>query len=156
MIKPSDVPIIDIPDEILLEIGRVTVVWGILETVVDLSIAKLAGFNEGPNGAIITAHMAWPLKMDVLEALIVSLRPEHPHLGAFSDVKPQLKKAQDGRNRTAHGSWGMERGQAVKLRATARGKLKVSMDVVTVQDLETIKLDIYRAGTALLMLVLGQ
>lgn len=68
-IEPSPVPIITIPDDILRAIGKVNIVWGILESTVDLSLQKLAGFQlVDQRAAIVTAHMTWPLKMDIFES----------------------------------------------------------------------------------------
>jgi hypothetical protein len=93
--------IISIPDNYLAAIGRVCVAWGTLETVVDLGINKFAGFRSvDPRALIITAHM-WPLKMDVLGSLITALREdnEYSHLARFDEIKPMLKKSQEGRNK---------------------------------------------------------
>jgi hypothetical protein len=80
---------ISIPDDYLLAIGKVCVAWGTLETVVDLGINKFAGFRSvDPRSLIITAHMTWPLKMDVLESLVTALREdnEYAHLARFGDI----------------------------------------------------------------------
>ena len=60
---------VNIPEPYLIAMGRVTVAWGVLEALVDLALARLAGYANvyDPRPAIITAHMTWPLKMDVLE-----------------------------------------------------------------------------------------
>ena len=142
---------INVPDEYLIRIGKINVAWGTLESVIDISLAKLGGFGSGdPRSAIITAHMMWPLKMDILESLVNALVAEHPSLGRFSKAKPLLKAAQDGRNRVAHGSWGYERGQVWKLRATARGKFKASIDPISLADLDQTFAAIGLAGRAVL------
>ena len=142
---------IDVPDEYLLRIGKITVAWGDLEGIVDLALAKLGGFDhDDPRGRILTAHMTWPLKMDTLEAFADSLTTGYPWLRRFSKAKPLLKAAQDGRNRVAHGAWSYEGGQVRKLRATARGKLKTSVAPITVADLDEILAAIGHAGRALL------
>ena len=145
------------PDEFLCAIGKVTCVWGSLEFAVDLCVGKLAGFADGDQRkAVMVAHMTWPLKMDILETLANELKDQYPHLAEFSACKSLLKKAQDGRNRVAHGMWAYEDGQARKLRATARGKLKFSIDPITVADLDGIVRDIHIAQTAILGLVLNK
>jgi hypothetical protein len=146
---------INLPDEYLIAIGKVNVQWGMLETIVDLAIGTLGGFQlYDPRSAIMTAHMTWPLKMDVLESLVTALAVDHQHLSPkFQISKPLLKKAQEGRNRIIHGQWGYEDGKASKLRATARGKLKTSIDPITVSEIEGIAKDVGRAGVAILKLV---
>lgn len=143
-----------IPAEYITAIGKVCVRWGALESVVDLVIAKLAAFDlMDLRGAIITAHMTWPLKMDVLASLVDALRPDYPHLAIFDVAQPLLKKAQEGRNKTVHGQWGQKDGHVVKLRMTARGKLKTSLDPVTIEEIEDIALDIYKAAAVVTRLV---
>jgi hypothetical protein len=149
--------IVNIPDEHLTAIGKVCVSWGVLETVVDLAIAKLGGFELfDPRSMIINAHMTWPLKMDIMESLITALREDHTHLAKFDEIKPLLKKAQEGRNRVVHGQWGYQNGEVSKLRATARGRLKASIDTITAADIVTIADDIGRAGAAIVKLIVNK
>jgi hypothetical protein len=149
--------IITLPENYLTAIGKVTVMWGTLEAVVDIAIRKFAAFElYDSRGAIITAHMTWPLKMDILEALVTELLPEYPQLARFGTVKPLLKKAQEGRNRISHGQWGYENGEASKLRATARGRLRTSIMPITIAEIEAIASDIGRAGAATMKLVVNK
>jgi hypothetical protein len=75
----ADAPEEYIPEPYLTAIGKVCVAWGRLEGAVDLSIGRLAAFEVlDPRGRIITAHMSWPLKMDVLAALVEALRTVGP------------------------------------------------------------------------------
>lgn len=146
-----------IPDDHLTAIGAVVVHWCMLEAVMDMCIGKVAAFNlYDPRGAIVTAHMSWPQKTDVLEACIGALIQDHPHLSGYDKVKPLLKKAQDGRNRIVHGQWGMHEGTVHKLRISARGKLKHSVDAITVPEIVEIGRDIGRAGMALIKVILDK
>ena len=146
-----------IPEPYLTAIGKVCVNWGMLEKIMDLALAKLAGFTlEDSRGAIVTTHMSWPQKMDVLEALVNALLLDYPYLAKFDKTKPLLKKAQEGRNRIVHGQWGESDGKIHKLRMTARGKLKASIDLITIEQINAIAMDVGRAGAALLKLVLNQ
>jgi len=160
--SPTQYPdnfMVKIPDEYLLAIGKVCVQWGALETVVDLAIAKLGGFRSfDPRAMIITAHMTWPLKMDIIEALITALREDaaHAHLARFDEIKPMLKVAQDGRNKCVHGQWGYDKGNVSKLRATARGRLRASINTITVDDIDKAAGDIGRAGAAIIKLILNK
>jgi hypothetical protein len=146
-----------IPEPYLIAIGKVCVNWGMLEMVMDHAIGKLARFDlYDSRGAVVTAHTSWPQKMDVLEALVGELRTDYPHLAKFDAIKPLLKKAQEGRNRVVHGRWGEEDGKVHLLRTTARGKLKSSIDLITIEDIQAIAMDIGRAGAGLTKLVLNQ
>jgi hypothetical protein len=150
--------IITLPDPYLIAIGKVCVAWGHLEAFVDLSIGKFAGYEEiyDPRAAIVTAHMPWPLKMNILESLVAALLPDFPQLARFAAVKPLLRKAQDGRNRIVHGQWGYENNRATKLRATARGKLRTNIDPIAVADINNIVRDIGSAGTGLWNVVVNK
>lgn len=146
-----------IPEPYLTAIGQVCVNWGLLEVTADLVIGKLAGFAlYDPRGQIVTAHMSWPQKMDVLELLVNALRADHPHLAKFDAAKPLLKKAQEGRNRIVHGQWAERDGKVYKLRATARGKFKFAMDLITLEEIRIIAHDIGQAGLVSLKAVLNK
>jgi hypothetical protein len=146
-----------IPKPFLAAIGQVCVHFANLESIVDLAIGKLASFQDGDaRGAIVTAHMSWPQKIDVMQALVDLLLPEFPHLSKFETVVPLLKVAQKGRNRIIHGQWGCEDGKVQKLRLTARGKLAFSIDEITLKEILAISNDIGEAGLALLKAVLNK
>jgi hypothetical protein len=148
-----------IPEAYLTAIGRVVVNWCNLESVVDLAIAKLAAFDlNDPRGVIVTVHMAWPQKMDVLEALVHALETDHPHLSPkFEAAKPLLIQAQRGRNRIVHGQWGShpEYG-VVKLRSSARGKLKYGFEPISLDDMAAISLDMGNAGLAVFKMIVNK
>lgn len=54
----------------------------------------------------------------------------------------------------AHGVWGKEGDKVFKGHVSARGKLKTSIDEITVADLEAISLNIHKASVGVIMLVL--
>jgi hypothetical protein len=145
---------INIPEPYLIAMGKVTVAWGVLESVVDLAITRLAGFGTfDPRSAIMTAHMAWPQKMNVLESLAAALASEHPGLANFDAAKQPLKRAQEGRNQIAHGHWAVQDGKVYRLRATARGKLRADITPVTLSQIDAVLSDISRAGRVVLKVV---
>jgi hypothetical protein len=147
-----------IPEPYLTAIGRVVVNWCYLESVVDLTIGKLAAFDlNDPRGVIVTVHTAWPQKMDILEALVGVLEADHPHLAPkFNALKPLLKQAQKGRNRVVHGQWASEGGKVCKLNISARGKLKFGVEPISIDEIKSIALDIGNAGLAVLKMVLNK
>ena len=148
---------ISLPDNYLIAIGKVCFVWGYLEWSIDSAITKFAGFElTDYRAGIITAHMTWPLKMDILSTLVDELRSEYPHLANFDQIKPILKKAQDGRNTIIHAFWGCENGVVSIGRKTARGKLKTSTRVITLTEIETVTDDIGKAAAAMIKLVVNR
>lgn len=126
MQRADDLP--DIPDEYLTEIGMVTTRWAMLESVIDLCLMRLAGKElTDPRSLIIFNHMTFPMKLDVMGALVSELLAGHPGLSGFTAVQQSLKHAQEKRNLIVHSKWGAEpTGQIVVSRLTARGKLKTS------------------------------
>jgi hypothetical protein len=149
----------NIPEPYLAAIGRVAVNWCYLESLMELAIGKLAAFDlNDPRGVILTAHMTWPQKMDVLEALVHALETDYPHLtNKFEATKPLLTQAQKGRNRIVHGQWGdhPEKG-IVKVRYSARGKLKYGIDPVSLDEIKGISLDIGNASLSLIRMTVNK
>lgn len=138
----------------MLAIGKVTVAWGALESAIDLSIGRLLGLGTfDPRGSIITAHMTWPLKMDVLESLAAALSKDFPRLTELGAVKPLLKKAQEARNLVVHGHWVQQDDKVYRLRTTARGKLRADLSSIPLTAIETAVATIGAAGRAVLQVI---
>jgi hypothetical protein len=148
--------IVTLPDAYLIAIGKVCVQWGDLEAVMELAIIKLAEMDIwDPRSKIMINHMAWPMRVDILTSLAHHLLPEYPRLKDYQTIAGHLKKAQEGRNRIIHSHWGNDNGKIIASRASARGKLKLSMDEVTVKELDGVLYDINVAAAALYNLVIG-
>lgn len=146
-----------LPEPYLTSIGKVCVQWSNLENVANIALHKLLGLELfDPRGTMLTAHMTWPLKIDVLGSLIDSLRHDYQQLARYEKVGPMLVKAQAGRNRVVHATWAYDNGTVRVLRATARGKLKATMDPITVADIDAISTDIGKASAALLKMILNK
>lgn len=157
MTEYRDTMEIQLPEPYLTAIGRVCVQWATLESTFDITLRKLAGFELLDNRAtIITAHMPWPMRMDIVYSLVEKFRPDYPHLARFDGLKPLLKKAQEGRNRVVHAVWAYEDGVVSTLRATARGKLKAHIDPITVAEIDSIATNIGTAAAQVLKAVLNK
>lgn len=145
-----------IPEEYLTEIGRISVRWSYLESIVDLCLIKLAGNElEDPRSLIPFNHMTVPHKFDTLGAYMDHLEPNYPGLRGYKSVMSDLKAAQAARNRIVHAKMGVNpRTRNVELsRLTARGRLKVNIETVKLSELQKIALQIEAASNALYMLV---
>ena len=141
-----------VPDDYLREIGSVTVTWSLLESVLDFSLMKLSGKDiSEPISWIIFAHMTFPLKMDVMGALIEQLQPGYPGLKRYPEVRDLIKEAQRVRNKVVHSKWGFDVELNAVARSTfsARGKLKTEVQPVDLKELEQASETIGRAGTEL-------
>lgn len=144
-----------IPDAYLIAIGKVCVQWSVLENALEMVVTKLAGMDIwDPRSKIMINHMSWPQKVDILSAMASELVNDYPRLKNYGTALPLLKKAQEGRNQIMHGSWANEDGMVQLMRATARGKLKIYMDEITVDEIEEIVDDIHVAMAAIYNLVL--
>ncbi len=63
----------EVPDEYLMEIGRIIVCWNSLEKLLDSAlIVALSGHTQDPNGkaTAIFAHMAVDQKINAFEAML--------------------------------------------------------------------------------------
>ena len=147
-----------LPDEYLIELGRISVVWAGLETFLNLFIGKLAGFNElaDPKPFILVNHSSFPQKLDMLGALCEQLVSDHPHLANYKDVISRLSLAQKLRNKFAHHSMALN-SQTRKVEmavGSARGSLKVSVEQFEIEDIRRATISIDEAQAALYKLVL--
>lgn len=149
-----------LPDEYLIEIGRVSTMWAILESFLNLCIGKLAGFNElgDPKPFILVNHASFPQRLDMLGTLCEQLAPEFPKLSGYKEVIARLKAAQSLRNKFAHHSIGFDKasGKAEIAIGSARGSLKVGVESVDVADIRRTVMNIDEAQVSLYKLVLGR
>lgn len=142
----------ELPDEFLVEIGRINVRWALLESFLDLNLIHLLGKNvtEG-RSLIVFNHMAFPQKIDILGAFVNELALSgYEGCEKYSQVQSLLKQAQEKRNLIIHGKFGFDPDGNVSIsRIAARGKLTHSEKVVTIPDLKAISALIYQAAERL-------
>lgn len=147
-----------LPDNYLIEIGRVSALWASLETFLNTCIGKLAGFDDitDPKPFILVTHSSFPQRLDMLSALCEQLVPEHPHLADYESVISKLRAAQRRRNTYAHHGISHNPASSAFELATgsARGKLNVKVEPVKVEDIRRAIVEINEAVRALYKLVL--
>jgi hypothetical protein len=147
-----------LPDEYLIEVGRVSALWASLESLLNLCIGKLAGFNEltDPKPFILITHTSFPQRLDMLGALSEQRVTEFPHLAGYKEVIGALKSAQKLRNNFMHHGMALNpKSGAVEMAiGSARGTLKVSVAKVDIADIRRATMAIDEAQTALYKLVL--
>ena len=145
------------PNDHLLELGRISSLWGSLENSLNLAISKFAGYQAiyDYRAAILTAHANFKQRVDMLGALCDQLKDEYPHLKAHEKVISLIVKAQTKRNKYMHnGIFYNEDTKRVEMAyLTARGKLKTTIEAVTVADLQDVSATIHEAMCALHELV---
>ena len=144
--------------EMLIELGRISSVWVSLEFVLNLCIGKLAGFDvvNEPTAHIFTLHSSFPQRLDILGSLCEQLSPAAPNLNRYQSVISEIKEVQKLRNKYIHNSIALdvELGKYQLAQASARGKIKSSIEFVTPDELYQVARRIQAAGTQLYELVI--
>lgn len=147
------------PNPYMLEVGRMTCVWGTLETTVNLAISKLAGYKTVLDYRVIilVAHSSFQQRVDIISSLCEQLLPHYPALVNYKVVIAQIEAAQKSRNKYAHNALVMdpELGQVTISYASARGSLKTKVEIVRIQDIREATAKIHEAMCSLHTLVTG-
>lgn len=131
----------------MVELGRITALFGNLESNVNLSISKLAGY-EGTldwRASVLTAHSNFKQRVDILSTLCDELQHEYVHLSGYKKVVEKIKKVQIKRNKYSHNSIYLneETGKVITCSLSARGKLKTNVEVVQLKELRQISAQIH-------------
>lgn len=146
-------------DDYLVEIGRVSALWASLESLLNLCIGKLAGFDElnDPKPFILINHSSFPQKLDILSTLCEQLVREYSGLSEYKSVVSNLKSAQKQRNKYAHNgmAYNPETNRVEMAIGSARGALKVDVEAVDIADIRRASIEISEAHSALYKLILG-
>lgn len=152
----------EVPIDYMQAIGRVIVEWGVMERMLDLTLVKLCGteIDEG-RSFIPFAHMAFPQKLDALSALVHEVsrmsKGFERLVPALDRSKPLLKKAQEGRNRVVHSTWGVEEdGTVTIINLKARGVLKTTVEPIRLDEVSAVSTSIKRALESLYELLIGR
>ena len=149
-----------LPDEFLVELGRISAHWTTLESMMEIYIAKLAGFNElgDLKPFILLRHTSFPQKLDMLSALCENLVPDFSRLRGYEGTVAQIRTAQKSRNRFIHNSVGFdpETKKATLSVASARGSVKTSIEDIDILDIRAVSIEIQEAMRNLHRLVTGK
>lgn len=148
-----------LPNEYLIEIGRVATLWALLESFLNICLGKLAGFDlSDPKHFILFNHSSFPQKIDMLGALCEQLAAHFPQLKGYADVISKLKTAQKNRNKFLHNGMALnpETGKIEMAQGSARGKLKTAVEIIEVTEIKRAIIEIDEAQSALYKLVLGK
>ncbi len=147
-----------LPDNYLIEIGRITAQWASLESFLNLCIGKLAGFDEifDPKPFILVNHSSIPQKLDILSSLCELLESKFPNLQGYQETISKLKAAQKQRNIFLHNGMSLnpETGRIEMSRGASRGKLKTSIKPINIADIRRAVMAIDEAQISLYNLVL--
>ncbi|MCY0389933.1 hypothetical protein OVY01_22600 [Robbsia sp. Bb-Pol-6] len=147
-----------IPDEYLLELGRMISMWGTLESGTAFAISKLAGYDSpmDPRGLTMVAHSNFQQRVDIVSSLCGQLADEFPHLKDYEKAIKMIKAAQTGRNKYAHNALSVDEDGLVKIAfMSARGTFKTSVEVVRLSEIKEVTAKIHEAELALHNLITG-
>jgi len=145
-----------VPDEYLLELGRMVSVWGSLESMTAVAISMLAGYDSptDPRALTMVAHSNFQQRVDIVSALCGQLVEEYPHLKDYESVIKKIRAAQAGRNKYAHNALSLdEDGQVHIAYMSARGTFKTTVEIVRVIEIEEVTAKIHEAVCALQSLI---
>lgn len=143
---PNDWPL---PDLYLMELGRITTLFGALESGVNLSISKLAGYQGVLDwrSAVVTAHANFKQRIDILETLCHELHDEgnYPQLKGYKKVLENIKSVQSKRNRYIHNTLFIdeESGQVTSSSLSARGRLLPRVDRVSIEEMKELSAQLH-------------
>lgn len=149
---PEDWPL---PVQYLTELGRISTLFGALESAVNLSISKLTGYQGVLDwrSAVVTAHANFKQRVDILETLCHELHDEgnYVHLKNYKKVLDSIKQVQAKRNRYAHNSlsFDCESGYVTSSSLSARGKLLPRVDRVSLDEMKELSAQIHLAMLSL-------
>jgi len=147
-----------LPDDYVIEVGRVALLWAGLESFLITCIGKLAGFNKplDERAYILLAHSTFPQRLDNLSALCELLKDEFSHLADYESVVALLRSAQKARNRFVHNGafFDEETGSYRMAVGSARGTIKTRVDRVSIEDVKRACVQIDEANRAFYKLVL--
>jgi hypothetical protein len=133
------------PEEYLVELGRINAIWASLENVINITLVKISGFDiHDPRGIIMFEHLSMPQKLDILGSLGDQLLAEHPHLKDLPESISKIKTAQSSRNKFIHNALNYDpETKTLELPiATARGKLIAKVNKISKADLKRVIVEI--------------
>jgi hypothetical protein len=154
--QPND----PLPDQHLLELGRLAALSSALEAQLEILLIKLAGFDplsSDPRGRVLVRHSSFPQKLDAFSTLCHLLQEQYPNLQGYESVVSQVRSAQALRNKFLHSGMALnpETGQVHIATASARGQLKLAVEPVSVPDLQRASAGVREAMRSLHALVTG-
>ena len=148
-----------LPDNYLVELGRLHAMWGALEGQLDVYLGKLAGFDQisDPRPFILIKDSSIPQNLDSLAALCEHLAPQHPNLTAYESALRLLRSASKLRGKYAHNGMSLnpDTGRVEMAVGSARGKVQQSVETVSLADLRRASMEVHLAMLALHALVTG-
>ena len=149
-----------LPDAYLGELGRLSALWCSLEGQLDICLGKVVGFADlsDPRPFIMLKHSSVPQKLDALAALCEQFSSQVPTLAEYASTVSRLRTAQRLRNRFAHNGMAVNpaTGRVEMAIGSARGKLKTSVEPVSLADIRRASMEVHTAMLDLHALATGK
>jgi len=147
-----------IPQSLMVEIGRIASLWTVLESLVNFSLGRLSDVDPlEPRQLILFEHLSFPQKLDILGALASAEENSKIDPQELSQALHLVKRAQSERNRFLHNSVILdeENGQYFIMQMSARRRVKITTDPVSVESLRATVCVIDEAMRALTKAIYG-
>lgn len=149
-----------LPNEYMIELGRISALYGVLENIVNIGISKLAGYpgTYDYRSAIMLAHSNFQQRVDILTTLFEQSVKEHPQLKGYPKVIKLIKRAQKGRNKFIHSSFSCDpdTGKVQLAAMSARGTLRTTVHAVYIKELISVSAVTHEASCALHTIITGK
>ncbi|WP_461520323.1 hypothetical protein [Porticoccus sp.] len=136
-----------VPDEYLIELGKITVMYGALEFSVDRAISKLSGYESMLDWrvSIMTSHLTFQQRLNALGALFEQVSESYPNLAGYEKVIEKIKKVQKQRNKFIHSMYANgDKSEVGIWSLSARGSLTIKSQDVYIQEVRNVSVDIDR------------
>jgi len=131
-----------LPNEFMMELGRISATWSSLESTMNVAISKLAGYSGvlDYRSFIMLAHTNSKQRIEILETLFEQVSKEFSNLKNYESIIKIIKSAQKGRNKFIHYtmSFNPEKNRMELTSLSARGVMKVTVNPVTVNELKEV------------------
>jgi hypothetical protein len=146
---------INLSDEILVEIGKITVVFGLIEDSLNEIIGRIitVGGRIRELGTIVTAELSFKNKISVLTSLLhLALEKDNEALKQFDRIKPLLFDAEQKRNVVVHSVWAKDEESpdvhgVLRIKSTAKSRHGLRTDFISM-NLDDLRQTTDRLGEA--------
>lgn len=130
---------INLSNEILVEIGKITVVFGLIEDSLSEIIGRIitVGGRIRELGTIVTAELSFKQKISVLTSLLhLALDKDNEAIKQFDRIKPLLFDAEQKRNVVVHSVWAKDEESAdphgvLRIKSTAKSRHGLRTDYIS-------------------------
>ncbi|WP_445356232.1 hypothetical protein ACJJI5_10565 [Microbulbifer sp. EKSA008] len=145
-----------VPDEYLIELGKITVMYGALEFSIDRAISKLAGYESMLDWrvSVMTAHLTFQQRVNALGTLFEQVSESYPNLSGYAKVIERIKGVQKQRNKFVHSMYtNGDKSEVGIWSLSARGSLTIKSQDVYIQEVRNVSVEIDKVRVQLEKLI---